>query len=269
MSITSAKEVEFYDTSDEAITYPEGASPAEIYIGGDLETRSDVILNHPDVIGFIFLYEDVVTKAFLPTKVVNFQARNENKKVFAAVSGSLTNYTPFSVPDRTLLSDVYYISNLDKFTKIVSSINVAKNFKDYKGDLATHFTNESKSKKVSMVSFPIVLPLVKGMTLQEGHIEDDDVYNSLGLCGELYADWAYLNARKFIASKEMVKSFPTPTNAIESHIIAEGIPIKVLFQSKHIKNSPYCLLKNKVEKLINAQVDLLSRAVPSRRKCLR
>ena len=54
MSITSAKEVEFYDKSDEAIKYPEGTSPAEIYIEGDLETRTDVILNHPDVIGFVF-----------------------------------------------------------------------------------------------------------------------------------------------------------------------------------------------------------------------
>ena len=165
MSISSAKAVEFYDKTDEVIMYSEGFSPAEIFLEGDIETRTDVLLNHPDVIGFIFLYEDVVTKAFLPTKVVNFKARSENKKIFAAVSGSLTNYTPFLVPDTTILSDVYYISNLDKFTKNASSANVAKNFKDYKGDLATHFTNESKSKKVLMVSFPIVLPLVKGMIL--------------------------------------------------------------------------------------------------------
>ena len=148
MSIISAKEAEFYNKTEEEIKYPEGTSPAELYVEGDLEIRTDVILNHPDVIGFIFLYEDVVTKAFLPTKVVNFKARNENKKVFAAVSGSLKSYTPFSVPDKTLLSDVYYISNLDKFTKIVGSINVYKHFKDYKGDLETHFTDESKSKKV-------------------------------------------------------------------------------------------------------------------------
>ena len=57
MSITSAKEVDFYDKSDEVIKYPEGASPAEIYVEGDLETRTDVILNHPDVIGFVFFVQ--------------------------------------------------------------------------------------------------------------------------------------------------------------------------------------------------------------------
>ena len=80
MFITSAKEVEFYNKTEEEIKYPEGTSPAELYVEGNLEIRTDVILNHPDVIGFVFLYEDVVTKAFLPTKVVNFKARNENKK---------------------------------------------------------------------------------------------------------------------------------------------------------------------------------------------
>ena len=58
----------------------------------------------------------------------------------------------------------------------------------------------------------------------------------------------------------MLEKFPTPTTAIEPHIINDEIPIKVLFQSKHIKNSPYSLLKDKVDILINAQVDIFSRA---------
>ena len=66
MSITSAKEVEFYDTSDEAITYSKGASPAEIYIKRDLETRTDVILNHPDVIGFVFFVQRRSHEGFPP-----------------------------------------------------------------------------------------------------------------------------------------------------------------------------------------------------------
>ena len=93
MSISSAKAVEFYDKTDEVIMFSEGFSPAEIFLEGDIETRTDVLLNHPDVIGFIFLYEDVVTKAFLPTKVVNFKARSENKK----------SSLQLAVPSRTTL----------------------------------------------------------------------------------------------------------------------------------------------------------------------
>ena len=76
--------------------------------------------------------------------------------------------------------------------------NVAKDFKDYEGKIASYSTNGSKSKKVLMMIFPIILPLAKGTTLKEGHIEENTVYDSLVLPGVLYIDWAYLNIRSFV-----------------------------------------------------------------------
>ena len=64
MSITSAKEVEFYDKTDEEIKYPEGASLVEIYIEGDLEIHTDVISNHPDVIGFVCFVQRCFNQIF-------------------------------------------------------------------------------------------------------------------------------------------------------------------------------------------------------------
>ena len=47
-------------------TYLDDSHPLYIYLQGDVQTRCEVILNHHDVIGFVYVNEDIVTKAFLP-----------------------------------------------------------------------------------------------------------------------------------------------------------------------------------------------------------
>ena len=59
-------------------------------------------LNHPDVLGFVYLNDDVITKSFLPKKVVNFKTKS---KVVVAVSGDTKEYTPFCVDGNRLFSD--------------------------------------------------------------------------------------------------------------------------------------------------------------------
>ena len=43
--------------------------PLYLYLKGNVEVRSEVILNHPDVIGFIYLNENAITKAFQPKRL--------------------------------------------------------------------------------------------------------------------------------------------------------------------------------------------------------
>ena len=105
-------------------------------------------MNHPDVIGFIFLYEDAAMKAYLSKKAVNFRALSENKAVFATVSGSITSCAPFFVLNIILLSDTHYISNLNNVVKEVPTVIVAKYFKEYKGKPISHFRSKNKSRKV-------------------------------------------------------------------------------------------------------------------------
>ena len=65
--------LEFDDKDQTPESYPDDQNPINIYIQGNAETRSDVILNHPDVIGFVYFNNNIVTKAFLPKKVINFK----------------------------------------------------------------------------------------------------------------------------------------------------------------------------------------------------
>lgn len=65
--------LEFNNEETEAATYQDGENPLELFIKGDTEMRGEIILNHPDVIGYVYLNDDVITKAFLPKKMVNFK----------------------------------------------------------------------------------------------------------------------------------------------------------------------------------------------------
>ena len=49
-------------------SYPSGSHSLELFIQGNIETRGYVILNYPDVTGFIYLHDDIFTKLFVKKK---------------------------------------------------------------------------------------------------------------------------------------------------------------------------------------------------------
>ena len=81
--------------------------------------RSDVLLTHPGVIGFLFVHEGILTKVYLPKKVASFESTaSKDRKSIIAVSGTYSEYTPFSVSEEILLSNVYHITDYDKYIKL-------------------------------------------------------------------------------------------------------------------------------------------------------
>ena len=60
--------------------YPPGLNPIDLFLDADIQTRSEVLLNHPDVTGFVYIHDDEITKAFFPTKVIDFKAKDSKKK---------------------------------------------------------------------------------------------------------------------------------------------------------------------------------------------
>lgn len=58
-----------FDTEEvKLVSYPDGEHPLEHFVYDDADTRREVMLNHLDVLGFVYLNDDVITKAFLPKK---------------------------------------------------------------------------------------------------------------------------------------------------------------------------------------------------------
>ena len=140
---------EFFDESQKQKPYKKGIHPVELFLNGNLDARSDVLLTHPDVIGFLFVHEDIITEVYLPKKVVTFEATaSETRKSIVAVSGTCSEYTFFSVSEEILLSNVFHITDCDKFIKIFPTYNITKFAKENKSNLQEEYKEIVKAKNL-------------------------------------------------------------------------------------------------------------------------
>ena len=164
--------------------------------------REEVILNHPDVVGFIYLNKDIITKAFLPKKMINFKT---NTKIMVAVGGDSEEYTPFSVQVKALLSNSLHLTDFNNFTDGSAIVPIGKHLKDNAADLPglpNKFSTAVKINKLCIIAFPLVIPIIKGLNIPEGDIGEDEVYGKLGKAHDIYADWAYLHSKKYVMEKD-------------------------------------------------------------------
>ena len=217
--------------------------------------RSDVIFNHPDVLGFMYLYEDNIRKAFLVNKVVNFKASSPSKKnTIVAVSGDTEDYIPFSVQESDLFSDVFHITDCTTINNNTPSIAVGKflkeNAKEILG-LPEEFDSDAKIRRLKVVAFPIILPIVKGHYFDEGSIQDAKIYDAVTNIHDLYAEWIFLFKYKYIVSSRFTTNkvtCPTPQNS-NNVISLDELPIKALFKNKDC-SSAFVKIKKEVDKYI-------------------
>ena len=62
----------FEDKEGEMVIFASGEYPVELFFQGDYDTRTGVIFNYPEVEGFVYVYEDTLTNAFLATRIIDF-----------------------------------------------------------------------------------------------------------------------------------------------------------------------------------------------------
>ena len=199
-------------------SYKEGSHPVEIYVTGDRGYRADVLFNNIDVIGFLYVYEDILTKAFLVKRYTNFST---GARTITAVSGSCFKYTPFRMYDKQVLADVLLFSS-DKVDELFPSVGV--------GDFLTKDANKASAGlypklpghmenyrvKARINSMPWLLPLISGNKVIEGPVSDDAVMESLSLdkCSIL----SYLRLLFDLSTILLSTSAATPILSVESLI---------------------------------------------------
>ena len=77
------------------VDYQDDLHPLYIYLQRNIQTRSDVILNHLDVLGFVYFYKGVIRKAFFVNKKIDFKATGvEKRNSIIAVSDATKDYIP-------------------------------------------------------------------------------------------------------------------------------------------------------------------------------
>ena len=126
------------------------------------------------MIGYFYLNDDVITKAFLSKKMVYFKS---NAKIIIAVSGDTKDFTAISVHDKALLGNSLHLTDLTNFTIESATISVRKHLKDNDGNLPS-LLNEFSATKVKtlwIIAFPLIIPIVKGYKIPEGDINKHDI----------------------------------------------------------------------------------------------
>ena len=85
-----------------SLSFTNGSHPVELYINGDKSVRTDVLFNHVHVIGFLYIQDGIITKAFLPKRTTDFSS---NISPVTAVSRTCWEFTHFRVADKIIFSD--------------------------------------------------------------------------------------------------------------------------------------------------------------------
>ena len=93
----------FENPSSPSLQFPNDSHPVDLYVKGDNGTRADVLLNHQDVIEFIYVHKNIICKAFIVKRNTDF---GTNFRTVIAVSGNCHDFTPFKVAGKILFSDV-------------------------------------------------------------------------------------------------------------------------------------------------------------------
>ena len=135
-------------------------------------------------------------------KKTNFKTKS---KVIVAVSGNTKEYTPFCVNENQIFSNSLHLTDFNNFAEGTAIIPVGKHLKEnseHLPRLPDVFSSYSKIKKLCILAFPLILPIIKGFDIPEGDIGDIDVCEKLGKARDLYANWAYLHNKKYVLDEE-------------------------------------------------------------------
>ena len=200
-------------------SYEDGLHPTEIYLRGTLEQRSDIILNHPDVCGFLYIHDEIITKASFPKKVVNYSSKGKGDyKVIAAASGTLEEFVPFYAPETFVLSDHHHIEVSPKLPKDVKTVSFSKYAKKHKKEMEipSHLKNDKDNRNLSIFAFPVVIPLLRGQVIVEGNYNDPKVVESFEHMHEIVKTWFNLKKETYIVEEGDLptEEYPFPETGI-------------------------------------------------------
>ena len=241
-----------------------GSNPIELFLSSDRETRLNILTSHPQVIGFVYLYEGSITKAFLPKQVIDWTT---NDKTVVAVSGTPEDYVPFSVPEKVLTGNNLFICESVDFFEDVQTVSASKYFKDNRKKLESIpecASTDEKTKNLIAVAFPTVLPLVKGLSFQEGLLQDEFVRNEFNKVHSLYEDFLHLKTEaETLDSSFFNNDKPCPKPDSKDIVFVYKLPVKMLICNSNKANiNALTTIKAEIARFKGAQVSNTPRTGP-------
>ena len=99
-------------------------------------------------------------------------------------------------PDDVVTGDNLFILEPTKLHKSVKTTAIGKYIKDNRKKLEgipKIASTDAKAKNLRIAAFPVILPLVKGLTFDEGPLDKMDIYERFEKAHVLYEDFCILN----------------------------------------------------------------------------
>ena len=162
-----------------------------------------MLFNHVHVIGFLYIQNGILTKAFLPKRTTDFSS---NTRTVTAVSGTCWEFTSFRVADKILFSDVLTFGHAE-IDAHFSSISVGPFLSEVAHLAATGIypklpVDLEKTRGTAwMHSLHWILPLVCGAVIEEGPTSDNDVIDILRKYHKAAEEWGCIHEDMFLAHK--------------------------------------------------------------------
>ena len=85
-------------------------------------------------------------------------------------------------------------------------------------------------------------PFIKGQQLSEEPLDNNDVIESTQ-CHKIYEDWLAFIETDFIIDVSLIENDCLKSKEPRLYTNDISLPIQVMFQSKHIINNPYSVMK--------------------------
>ena len=148
-------------------TFLRSSDPIEIFMSADRNVRFDLILSHPEVVGWIYVEDGILWKTFLPTKITNF--RDKLKTSVVAIYGSCSASTPVKVNHRYLFSDTFRFSSgdLHDLFPSVTDGNFLQTAHRANPDTYPDFLGDLDYNDCLMLSVLFCFPLFAGTIIKE------------------------------------------------------------------------------------------------------
>ena len=168
----------------------------------------------------------------------------------------MADYTPFSISEIELFSDTLHLTDCTTLNKKTPSVPIGKFIKDnekYIPSFPYEFNSDSKIKKLKIISFPLILPIIKGYEFEDGEIDDKYVQDSMVQVHDLYAEWVFYMRKTtlLIQTLQQKKLHVLHQKFTASSLHFVNFQLKSFSKQKN-RDSPFAIIKNQVDNFIRA-----------------
>ena len=214
-----------FNSTDEPILFPKNSHPMLSFIKGDTKDKFNIITNHPQDEGVIFVENEDIKISYFPKVILEVDVKENSKQILGYVTGELDDYNIVTVKKRNHTSDTHYFTG------------------------GTLLPDTWKNDNTIIINLPIVLPKIIGFLIIKSLIDDEVVVNSMityyPISQELLAvisENCQVNYQSKIDNTDLL--LPNFTTIVTEEI---DLDINILTRSNNLNNT-YTAIKSKIVK---------------------